>query len=81
MNLHFRQLSIQIVQLNDLRVTLERHISEMFDGKIDNVFIEKRHQIAVIHARIGLEPKWYLSAFQDLLNSFFTIINEIRLLW
>ena len=40
------------------------------------IFIQKRHQIAVIHARIGLEPKWYLSAFQDLLNSFFTIIDK-----
>ena len=59
-----------------LRVTLERHIAEMFDGKIDNDFVEKRHRIAVIHARIGLESKWYLSAFQDLLNSFFTIIGK-----
>ena len=59
-----------------LRMTLERHISEMFDGKIDKDFVEKRHRIAVIHARIGLESKWYLSAFQDLLNSFFAIIND-----
>lgn len=58
-----------------LRLTLEQHISEMFNGKIDNTFVEKRHRIAVIHARIGLEPKWYLSAFQDLLNSFFSIIE------
>ena len=59
-----------------LRMALERHISEIFDGKIDKDFIGKRHRIAVIHARIGLESKWYLSAFQDLLNSFFAIINE-----
>lgn len=59
-----------------LRATLEQHISEMFNGKIDNAFVEKRHRIAVIHARIGLEPKWYLSAFQDLLNSFFSIIER-----
>lgn len=59
-----------------LRATLERHISEMFEGTIDNAFIQKRHHIAVIHARIGLQPKWYLSAFQGLLNSFFTIIDK-----
>ncbi|MBE1554925.1 globin-coupled sensor protein [Sporosarcina limicola] len=59
-----------------LRVTLEQHISEMFDGKIDNAFVKKRHRIAVIHAHIGLEPKWYLSAFQDILNNFFTIIEK-----
>lgn len=62
--------------IDRLRVTLEQHISEMFNGKIDNTFVGKRHRIAVIHARIGLEPKWYLSAFQDLLNSFFSIIEE-----
>lgn len=59
-----------------LRVTLERHISEMFDGVIDNDFIDKRYRIAVIHAKIGLQPKWYLSAFQDLLNNFFIIIEK-----
>lgn len=59
-----------------LRMSLEGHISEMFNGKIDNVFVEKRHRIAVIHARVGLEPKWYLAAFQDLLNSFFSIIDK-----
>lgn len=59
-----------------LRVSLERHIAEMFNGIIDSEFVSKRHRIAVIHARIGLESKWYLSAFQDLLNSFFAIIEE-----
>ncbi|MFC4411559.1 protoglobin domain-containing protein [Chungangia koreensis] len=59
-----------------LRVTLTRHISEMFDGTIDQAFVEKRRRIAVIHARIGLVPKWYLSAFQDLLNSFFEIVQQ-----
>lgn len=62
-----------------LRITLEKHISEMFDGKIDNHYVQTRHRIAVIHAKIGLEPKWYLSAFQDLLNSFFSIIERSEL--
>lgn len=62
-----------------LQVTLEKHISEMFDGKIDRNYIEKRHRIAVIHARIGLDSKWYLSSFQDLLNSFFAIIETTSL--
>lgn len=48
----------------------------MFDGVVDQAFVEKRRRIAIIHARIGLVPKWYLSAFQDLLNSFFNIVQE-----
>jgi len=59
-----------------LRGTLTRHISEMFDGIIDSDFVEKRRKIAIIHAKIGLVPKWYISAFQDLLNSFFEIIQQ-----
>lgn len=56
--------------------SLEQHIGEMFNGIIDNEFIEKRHRIAVIHARIELEPKWYLAAFQHLLNNFYTLVRE-----
>ncbi|WP_313893097.1 globin-coupled sensor protein [Psychrobacillus sp.] len=60
-----------------LRTTLERHIGEMFDGTIDQQFIDKRVRIAIVHARIGLEPKWYMSAFQDLLNGFFHTVFEL----
>lgn len=59
-----------------LRITLERHISELFDGVINNQFIEKRQRIATIHAKVGLKPNWYLSAFQNLLNNFFVIIDN-----
>ncbi|MFE9279010.1 protoglobin domain-containing protein [Paenibacillus glucanolyticus] len=34
----------------------------------------KRFRIAEDHKRVGLEPKWYLSAFQNLQNEFFKII-------
>nr|WP_010306178.1 globin-coupled sensor protein [Kurthia senegalensis] len=59
-----------------LRQTLIHHISEMFDGEIDETYVQKRHKIAQVHARIGLEPKWYMSAFQDLLNGFFVIVSN-----
>ncbi|ETT82086.1 protoglobin domain-containing protein [Viridibacillus sp. FSL R5-0477] len=32
--------------------------------------------IAFVHAKVGLEPKWYKSAFQDLLNGFFSIVQQ-----
>lgn len=71
----------EIIKMNSsvdmLRITLERHISEMFNGTIDQHFISTRIQIAVVHARIGLEPKWYMSAFQDLLNGFFHIVSTL----
>lgn len=70
----------QIIQENStferLKKTLSHHIGELFDGVIDEQFVEKRQRIASVHARIGLAPKWYMCAFQDLLNGFFIIVEK-----
>lgn len=60
-----------------LKGTLKQHIIEIFDGKVDEQYIAKRLTIAKIHKKVGLEPKWYLSAFQNLQNVFITVMyNE-----
>ncbi|OMD43929.1 hypothetical protein BSK56_23255 [Paenibacillus borealis] len=57
-----------------LKKTLKQHIIEIFDGNVDEHYIAKRLSIAKIHKRVGLEPKWYLSAFQNLQNVFITAV-------
>ncbi|AIQ49571.1 hypothetical protein R70723_29625 [Paenibacillus sp. FSL R7-0273] len=57
-----------------LKRTLKLHIIEIFDGNVDEQYIAKRLTIAKIHKRVGLEPKWYLSAFQNLQNVFITVV-------
>ena len=37
-----------------LKITLNRHIQEMFDGRIDSAYFEQRKRIAHVHVRIGL---------------------------
>ncbi|MDZ5473971.1 globin-coupled sensor protein [Bacillus sp. 31A1R] len=59
-----------------LKQTLRKHLIELFDGKIDAEFVEKRIRIAHVHVRIGLETQWYMCAFQDLLLSLISIIEE-----
>lgn len=59
-----------------LKKTLRRHIVEMFAGKIDKEYVKKRYIVAHVHVKIGLEAKWYLAAFQDVLNSLINIIEE-----
>ncbi|MDR7071111.1 globin-coupled sensor protein [Fictibacillus barbaricus] len=59
-----------------LKVTLMRHIQEMFSGVIDMSFIEQRRVIAHIHFRIGLQPKWYICSFQDMLLSMLAILDD-----
>lgn len=59
-----------------LKLTLKRHVLEMFSSDIDDEFIEKRLQTAKVHKRVGLEPKWYLSAFQNLQNAFVQMLHD-----
>jgi len=58
-----------------LKKTLIKHIFEMFSGKINDDYIKQRTIIAHVHVRIGLEPTWYMCAFQDLLLSVNSIIT------
>jgi len=61
--------------IDRLKKTLRQHIIEMFDGVVDETFFAKRIKIAQIHVRIGLQTKWYMCAFQDLLLSLMDIIE------
>ncbi|WP_163527770.1 globin-coupled sensor protein [Halobacillus ihumii] len=58
-----------------LKQTLTVHIQEMFNGAINTQFVEKRKRIAAVHVHIGLQPKWYMCAFQDLLLSLIGIFE------
>lgn len=51
----------------------------MFEGRIDEAFLEKRRRVAKMHVKINLYPKWYLAAFQILEKSLRKIIFELRL--
>ncbi|MFF3102904.1 protoglobin domain-containing protein [Viridibacillus arvi] len=55
-----------------LRTALNGHISEMFNGHIDEEFMKKRYKIAFVHAKVGLELKClsmiYSMAFSQLYN-------------
>ncbi len=62
--------------IDRLSQTLTIHIEEMFTGVIDQAFIDKRSKIAQVHLHIGLQPKWYMCAFQDLLLSLISLFDE-----
>lgn len=59
-----------------LKKTLRTHIGEMFAGEINREFLEKRIRIAHVHVKIGLQTKWYMCAFQDLLLSLLGLIED-----
>ena len=59
-----------------LKGTLKQHIIEIFSGNIDEEYLAKRIRIAKVHVRIGLQTKWYMSAFQKLLILVLSILDE-----
>ncbi|MFJ9499630.1 putative bifunctional diguanylate cyclase/phosphodiesterase [Brevibacillus centrosporus] len=71
-----KQTVTKFTTVERLRQTLSNHLIEMFEGKIDSAFIEKRLKIAMVHQKIGLPPKWYMGSFQNLLNTLLQIIHE-----
>lgn len=59
-----------------LKITLCRHIIEMFNGTIDEDFFKRRISIAKVHVHIGLKTHWYICAFQDLTISFINLVEK-----
>ncbi|NGM85395.1 chemotaxis protein [Paenibacillus sp. 7124] len=70
------QIILEHSSIERLKQTLRDHIVEIFDGSVDSHYIAKRLTIAKIHKKVGLEPKWYLSAFQNLQNEFIGVIYD-----
>lgn len=62
--------------IDRLKGTLTRHIIEMFEGRIDESYLTTRERIAQIHLRIGLQTKWYMCAFQEVLLSIIGLIHK-----
>ncbi|CAI8720217.1 diguanylate cyclase [Brevibacillus sp. IT-7CA2] len=71
-----KQIVMEHTTVERLRQTLKNHLIEMFDGRIDPAFIEKRLKIAMVHQKIGLPPKWYMGSFQNLLGTLMRIIDD-----
>ncbi|MEO4055494.1 globin-coupled sensor protein [Solibacillus sp. CAU 1738] len=62
--------------LNRLKLTLRKHIQEMFNGSINEQFFEARQRIARVHVKIGLKTQYYIGAFQDLFIQFLNIVER-----
>lgn len=79
-NLGMEQSLVNIINdhssVDRLKVTLKRHICEMFSGVIDSEYFEKRKKISRVHVHIGLKTKWYIGAFQSLLIDFIRLVQN-----
>lgn len=62
-----------------LSKTLAAHLGGLFDGVIDDEYLENRTKVARSHLRIGLEPKWYVAAFENLHTTMLDILFSLEL--
>ncbi|MDI7743252.1 globin-coupled sensor protein [Lysinibacillus fusiformis] len=76
---HLMGIINQHSKIERLKVTLTRHLSEIFESNINEDYVKQRNTIAATHVRIGLESQWYLSSFQSLMTTFIVFINELEL--
>lgn len=53
-------------KVDRLKQLLRDYIIGMFDGEINEEAIQKKMKLAQMHFKIGLEPKWYMGAFQQI---------------
>lgn len=55
----------------------EKHWEKLAAGNFDETYVEKVRTIGSVHARIGLEPRWYIGGYALLLEHLIeTVINE-----
>ncbi|HSN41368.1 MAG TPA: GGDEF domain-containing protein [Burkholderiales bacterium] len=49
-----------------LRIAQRRYVDDLFSGVYDEEYVNNRLRIGLVHKRIGVEPKYYLSAVSAL---------------
>jgi len=74
---HLKNIIESHSSVERLSKTLSSHIYLLFSGEINDEYVNKRLKVAQVHFRIGLQPKWYLGAFQNVLEELILIISDV----
>lgn len=59
-----------------VRLAQTRYIDDLFSGIYDDEYVNNRLRIGLVHKRIGVEPKYYLSALGTLKGLLFRVIEK-----
>src|SRR5438270_11986280 len=60
-------------QLAELKTLQANYFLELLDGQFDEAYYEGRLRVGLAHQRIGLEPVWYLGAYNQYVQLTFPI--------
>lgn len=69
-----RQIIEERTQVDRLKRLISSYIIDMFDGEMNEAAIQKKMHLAKIHFSFGLEPKWYMGAFQQIQEAIVRLI-------
>lgn len=59
-----------------LKGIVGKYLVSMFDGELTRKTIEQKRQLAQIHFRMGLDPKWYMGTFQQIQENIIRLLVE-----
>lgn len=62
--------------LGRLKNTMQGYVRELFCGKYEFEYTNSRLRIGLIHKRIGVSPKYYLSALLSLKQNIFSVLEQ-----
>lgn len=62
--------------LRRLRFAQRQYVLDLFLGRYDSEYVNNRLRIGMVHKRIGVEPKLYLSAVRTLKEILFTSLRD-----
>ncbi len=63
-------------KLERLKRTQAKYFSQLTEGCYDQHYIENRLHVGLIHQRVGLTPKWYMSAYCKYLSDTLPVILQ-----
>ena len=63
-------------QLGRLKRAQAKYFSQLTEGCYDLPYIENRLHVGLIHQRVGLTPKWYVSAYCKYLSDTLPVIMQ-----
>lgn len=63
--------------LERLRKSQDIYFNELTSGRYDLEYVLKRIKVGYIHQQVGLEPKWYLGAYNSFLSEMIPKIHDL----
>ncbi|HEY0664443.1 MAG TPA: EAL domain-containing protein, partial [Gallionella sp.] len=63
-------------KLERMKQAQMNYFSQLTEGNYDLTYVENRLHIGVVHQRVGLTPKWYMSAYCKYLSEVMPLVFE-----